>query len=202
MDSFPIPPGYISSGKAVELAKTRWANEALDQLSGHLVAGGLSSWTLDQTAHLLELPAEAYKQPKWRNALVSATSDPPLFLIVLSEAELDKLLNDVQRTNPLEHDGKPPSLASSANVEQCSTAAMTPEPHLVRNELVNRQPSIPARKRGPKAKKRDRVLAEMRKLDFEVIKIMKEEEMASKFKASRDTCRKCRNLVLSAIVDN
>ena len=51
--------------------------------------------------------------------------------------------------------------------------------------------------RGPRISVGPRVETEMRNLDRSFLESMKEEEMASKFNASRDTCRKMREKILA-----
>ncbi|WFS06255.1 hypothetical protein [Methylobacterium sp. 391_Methyba4] len=53
------------------------------------------------------------------------------------------------------------------------------------------------RKRGPQPKKLDAVVSAMRKVDRAHLEAMREKDMEHKFNASRDTCRRARELVLS-----
>jgi hypothetical protein len=67
----------------------------------------------------------------------------------------------------------------------------------------NRNVSVPGLRRpGARAHQMPRLLEEMKKCKASDLEQMKEEEMAAKFKASRDTCRRARNKVLSEIVED
>jgi hypothetical protein len=58
------------------------------------------------------------------------------------------------------------------------------------------------RARGPAPEKRDEIKARMRELGPNQLRSMKEEEMASTFSASRDTCRRARAEVMSEFDDS
>ncbi|MGZ7868255.1 hypothetical protein ACXR8U_21685 [Methylobacterium radiotolerans] len=62
--------------------------------------------------------------------------------------------------------------------------------------------SKPDRPRGPPPSKRESIKAAMRNMSRADLRSMKEEAMAVDFGASRDTCRKAREEVLSEIVDD
>lgn len=66
-------------------------------------------------------------------------------------------------------------------------------------KLVPAPPAEPAttRKRGPQPKKLDAVVSAMRKIDRTHLQAMREKEMEHEFNASRDTCRRARDQVLS-----
>jgi hypothetical protein len=60
-------------------------------------------------------------------------------------------------------------------------------------------PIAAGKKRGPKTRQLDRVIALMRTWPRERLDAAKEEELALQFSASRDTCRKARVAVKSEI---
>lgn len=78
---------------------------------------------------------------------------------------------------------------SSANIDKSTKSPRAPL-------------SVPHRRRGPAAETRKRVVAEMKLIPASELELMKEEAMASTFRASRDTCRKAREEVLSEIASD
>ena len=57
--------------------------------------------------------------------------------------------------------------------------------------------SLEGRRRGPRPEQLIRVRQEMRSIPVEELRSMKEEAMKEQFRASRDTCRKARDEILS-----
>ena len=77
-----------------------------------------------------------------------------------------------------------------------------PPPYIDRSAALLQAPSASLpRRRGPVAETRKRIVAEMKLIPINELQMMKEEAMASTFGASRDTCRKAREEILSKIVD-
>jgi hypothetical protein len=67
---------------------------------------------------------------------------------------------------------------------------------------INSAPASISRRRGPAPETRERIVAEMKQMPATELRAMKEVAMEIHFGASRDTCRKAREEVLSEISED